>query len=359
MPRGRRTLTIYVKLGLTVLALAALAVGLTLSLGRVFPGFGPIDPAARRVPEGVRVVHGDLAVDLGGRSRYEAVGQLEDEAYRLTRPAVSAYLDPATRGAVPGIAGQQLDVAATVEAALAAAPGATVAAVLTSLPPTVGLDDFPTAPLFNGNPDRPAVAVILNIAWGDEHLDGIISLFERAGARLTICPVGEWLDGNAERAAWIAAAAERGHEIGNHGYYNRPMTYPDPRKVRDEIQRTSDLIEAACGRRPAIFAPPMGERSPTMLEAAAGDGYRTVIWSLDTIDWRLEGVDVIYQRVASRVKAGDIILSHPTPQTGPAFARLLPVIAEKGLTVVTVSELIAPEEPAEASGDAPAPPSDP
>lgn len=336
-------MAIYVKLGLTVLALLGLSAIIISSLARVFPGFGPLDPAAEPVPDGVLVVHDAVEVEIGGCPRYEAVGRLEDVADRFTREAQSAYLDPATKGVIPGLAGQRLDVAATVEAALTAAPGSKVEAALVTVDPPVTLGDFPTAPLYQGNPRRPSVAVILNIAWGDEYLDDLRALFEEAGGRLTICPVGEWLDGDAGRAAWIGESHRRGHEIGNHGYYNRPMTYPDPGQVREEIRRTSDLIEAACGERPAIFAPPMGERSATMLEAAARDGYRTVIWSLDTIDWRLEGVDVIVDRVVSSVSAGDIILSHPTPQTGPAFARILPAIAEKGLTVVTVSELMSPE----------------
>ncbi len=342
----------YLRLLLTVMAIVSLAAGLVLGLSTVLPDLGGRDPARDRIAEGVRAGHGDIWVDLGGLDRYQATGVLEDVAADLTVLPRNAYLDRSTGGVVPAVEGRRLDVAATVARSLQAAPGEAVPFVFFPVPPTVTLADFPQAPVFHADPAKKAVAIILNIAWGDEHLDLICRLVEEAGGRLTICPVGSWLEGSEARAAWLKEAAARGHEIGNHGYYNRPMTYTDPQQVRDEIRAAADLIEKACGRRPVIFAPPMGERSGTMLKAAAEEGCRTVIWSLDTVDWRLEGVEVIARRVVSRVRAGDIILCHPTPQTGPAMERFLPVLAEKGLRIVTVSELLSPALPEEEEGPA-------
>jgi len=331
----------HLRLGLTAGLVAAMALGVVLGLGVIFPGFGRADPSTARVPAEVSVNLGDLALDIGGLGRYEATGLLEDVAGRYTLPPENAHIDRASRGVVPALNGRCLDVAETVALALEAAPGAAVDAVFSTRPPAVDLGDFPEAPVYSGLEAKQTVAVILNVAWGDEFLDSICALFEEAGGRLTICPVGEWLDGSEERAAWLAAAAGRGHEIGNHGYYNRPMTY-DPAQIGRELDRTSDLIEEASGRRPVIFAPPMGEIDEGTLHAAAEGGCRTVMWSLDTVDWRREGVGIIVERVVTRVKAGDIILCHPTEQTGPAMEKILPVLAERGLRVVTVSELISP-----------------
>jgi len=329
------------RLGLVSGLLVTLTLGVVVGLRVVFPGFGRADPAATRVPVGVKVGLGDMTLEVGGLGRYEATGLLEDVAGRYTVLPSNAHLDQASGGVVPALNGRCLDVAATVSQALQAAPGAEVEAVFSSRPPAVDLADFPEAPLYRGLEAKGAVAVILNVAWGDEFLGPICALFEEAGARLTICPVGEWLEGDEARAAWLAGAATRGHEIGSHGYHNQPMTY-GPEQVGRELDLTSDLIEQACGRRPAIFAPPMGEFNEGTLRAAAQRGLRTVLWSLDTIDWRRDGVEAIAGRVIPRVKAGDIILSHPTEQTGPAMEKILAALDEKGLRVVTVSELISP-----------------
>lgn len=339
----------YLRLALIIGLVAVFSLGLALGLSLMIPGLGRPEPGYERIPEGVMFVHGDTSVPLGGLTRYEATGLVEDLAPSFTVLPQDAYLDRATRGVVPGLEGRGLDVAAVIEKALASERGGLVGPSYCPVPAAVTLSDFPEAPVYRGNPGKKAVAVILNVAWGDEYLDGLLTIAEKAGARLTVCPAGTWLDGDEERAAWLAAASSRGHEIGNHGYYNRPMTY-NAEQITREIERTSDLIEAACGSRPVIFAPPMGEFNQGTLTAAAALGCRTVIWSLDTVDWRREGVDVISRRVTSRVGPGDIILCHPTEQTGPAMEQFLRVIREKGLAVVTVSELLSPEVLAEEDG---------
>jgi len=333
-----------VRLGAVLALVLAAAVGLGLALGPLARSPAFREPAQGRVAEGVYLDIDGERIELGGLRPYEACGLLEDSASRWSVPARDAYIDRRTGGVVPALDGRRLDVAATVAAAVAAAPGQAIKPVFYPVPPLVGLADFPEAPVYSGNRAKNEVAVVLNVAWGDEFLEHILATVEGAGGRLTICPVGQWLDADAGRAAWLAEAAARGHEIGNHGYYNRPMTY-SAAKVKDELDRTAALIRQACGRQPAVFAPPMGEFNQTTLAAASAAGYRTVLWSLDTIDWRREGVDVIAGRVTSRVKPGDIILCHPTDQTAAAMREFLPVLAAQGLRLVTVSELLSPELP--------------
>ncbi len=338
----------------TLLLVVAFAVGLAAGLRAVFPGFSRLEPGSERIPKGVFVEIAGQRVELGSLSRFEAVGVLEELAGPLTVLPQDAHIDRLTTGVVPEVNGRRLDVAATVAAALAAPPGQSVPPAFCPTPAVVGLRDFPGRAIYNGNPAKNEVAIILNVAWGDEYLDDIAGVVEKAGGKLTVCPVGTWLEEDGGRAAWLAAAVERGHEVGNHGYYNRPMTYGQD-QVRQELDETTALIEKACGRRPAIFAPPMGEFDAGTLAAAAEAGYLTVKWSLDTIDWRREGIDVIANRVISRVKAGDIILCHPTEMTGPAMEKFLPAITAKGLRVVTLSELLSPDLPPETPLGAQAP----
>ncbi|MCL6581713.1 MAG: polysaccharide deacetylase family protein [Firmicutes bacterium] len=329
---------------LLAVALLVAAVALAVHAGTrlILPGLLRLTRGPT-VARGVWLEAGEVRVELGGLGREEVLGVLEDAAPALSRPPVDARLDPATKGVLPALEGRRLDVAATLEAAFRAPAGGRVNPVFYAVPPAVSLDDFADRPIYRGLPDKGAVALVLNVAWGDEHLDRILALVEEAGGRLTVCPVGAWLEGDEGRARWLAAAAARGHEVGNHGYYNRPMTYAEE-QVAEEILRTGALIERACGLRPLVFAPPMGAFTESTLKAAARLGYRTVLWSLDTVDWRLEGVDVIARRLA-RAEAGDIILCHPTAQTAPALEQSLPGLATKGLRLVTLSELLSPALP--------------
>lgn len=345
---GGPSLTPWLRLALVAGLVVSLAAGLALGLRSVFPGLGRPEPGSERIAPGVCLEAGGKRVEVGGLRGFEAAGLLEETAGDLSRLPKDSYIDPSTKGLVPGVSGRRLDVAATVASAVAARSGQAIEPIFYVVPPLLGLEDFPEAPIYHGNEAKNEVAIILNVAWGDEFLDDICALVEKAGGKLTICPIGLWLEGNGGRVSWLGEAASRGHEIGNHGYYNRPMVYGDAAKLREELIRTSTLIHGACGKHPVFFAPPMGEFDEATLAGAAAEGCRTVLWSLDTIDWRLEGVDVIAKRVISRVKAGDIILCHPTEQTGPAMEEFLPVLAEKGLRIVTLSELLSPDLPPDA-----------
>ena len=72
-------------------------------------------------------------------------------------------------------------------------------------------------------------------------------------------------------------------------------------------------------------------------------GYRTIHWSVDSMDWMNPGVRSIIRNSTRKVKAGDILLLHAS-DSALQTARALPFIIRKlrmqGFEFVTVSELL-------------------
>lgn len=64
------------------------------------------------------------------------------------------------------------------------------------------------------------------------------------------------------------------------------------------------------------------------------------MWTRDTIDWRDHDADIIYQRAIRDIKAGDLILMHPTDQTVAALPRILDYIKSVKLSADVVSNVI-------------------
>jgi peptidoglycan-N-acetylglucosamine deacetylase len=65
-------------------------------------------------------------------------------------------------------------------------------------------------------------------------------------------------------------------------------------------------------------------------------GLQTVLWSIDTQDWRNPGVDAIVNEVLSKVTGlGDVILMHDATgdrsQTIAALEEIIPVLQSWGL----------------------------
>ncbi|GAB2714882.1 polysaccharide deacetylase family protein [Kitasatospora kifunensis] len=154
-------------------------------------------------------------------------------------------------------------------------------------PKTVALtfDDGP-------NPiDTPRVLEILR-----EH--GVIATFFMIGMNVKRYP------------DTVRAVLAQGHRIANHTWSHPDLGTLSKDGVRNELERTSDLIAETCGHRPVLFRAPGGFFTQNSYEVCAEMGLRPVLWDVDPEDWSDPGPDTIVQRVLSSIRTGSIVLNH-------------------------------------------------
>lgn len=129
---------------------------------------------------------------------------------------------------------------------------------------------------------------------------------------------GKWAEKNGDTVVRLAA---EGFELGNHGYLHRDHAKLDAAGNREEIVITEKLLRAilsdlsdeqADAAVPPLFAPPSGSLGNTMFEVCEELGYTVIMWTRDTIDWRDHDAALIAERALKGIKAGDLILLHPT-----------------------------------------------
>ena len=190
------------------------------------------------------------------------------------------------------------------------------------------------------------VALTINVDWGEEFLPGILTALDQGGGRATFFITGRWAKAHPDLVRQIA---QQGHQIENHGYSH---PHPDRLSVSanlEEIKKAESVLRALTGRKPRFYAPPYGEKGPAGLRAAHQLGYQTVLWTLDTVDWRPESTpELIAQRVlnpGSRFgvkpdKRGAIVLMHPKENTVKALPVILKQLEREGFRCVTLDELI-------------------
>ena len=89
-----------------------------------------------------------------------------------------------------------------------------------------------------------------------------------------------------------------------------------------------------------LLAPPSGAFNDTTLNIAYSLGYKTIMWTRDTIDWRDKDQNIICERATKDAKGGDLVLMHPTQQTLQALPKIISVLQEKNLCVTTVSQTL-------------------
>ena len=107
---------------------------------------------------------------------------------------------------------------------------------------------------------------------------------------------------------------------------------------KKEIAAADAVITALSGVKPKLFAPPSGSFSSAVLESAEELGYKVIMWSKDTIDWRDKDEKKIISRATKDLAGGDFILMHPKPHTLKVLPEIIKICKNKGFSLVTVSE---------------------
>jgi probable sporulation protein (polysaccharide deacetylase family) len=264
---------------------------------------------------------------------------IELEAQRRRIAPVNAMIDRVWK-AIPGYDGREVDIQATYDKArmLGAVPDMDgFPWVYRSVPPAIGLDELPLAPIYRGNPSKPMVALMINVAWGEAYLPAILDTLDAEKVKATFFLDGSWLSKNESMAKSIL---ERGHELSNHAYSHPRMSQLSMERQREEINRTEQLLKRL-GVRNRWFAPPSGDFDARTVQAAGESGLRTVLWTLDTIDWKNPPSDAVVAKVSAKIGPGQLILMHPTATTKSALQGMIRAIRAKGLHPGTVSETLS------------------
>ena len=101
-----------------------------------------------------------------------------------------------------------------------------------------------------------------------------------------------------------------------------------------------EVVSKNLGIEMKLFAPPSGAYNITTVDAASSLNYTTIMWTHDTIDWRDQNADLIYNRATKNLSNGDLILMHPTKKTVEAMANIISTAINNGFNPTTVSNCL-------------------
>src|SRR5579871_28282 len=155
--------------------------------------------------------------------------------------------------------------------------------------------------------DFPAKSVALTFDDGPhrKYTEEILALLRKYGIRACFFELGKNLgqvdSANQVRLVPTAAVARKvldsGHVIANHSYSHPELPkLPEADRVQ-EIERTNLVLNKVIGQKPALFRPPYGARNQAILDEVNGDGLKSVMWNVDSLDW----ADPIPESIAMRV----------------------------------------------------------
>jgi peptidoglycan/xylan/chitin deacetylase (PgdA/CDA1 family) len=198
--------------------------------------------------------------------------------------------------------------------------------------------------VLRGPVDRPFVSLVINAGSGYPPAEELLDILAARGVKTTFFLMGWWAEKNPELVRRIHA---EGHEIASHGYREYDLTLVSDAAVTADLERAESVLSGITGitTRP-LWSPSAGYRDARVRGIAARLGYRPILWTQDSGDWREDATanGVLRQALAGAVPGAIIVMHLDSPQSRAATATIMGTLIDtlrvRGLEPVTITELI-------------------
>lgn len=193
-------------------------------------------------------------------------------------------------------------------------------------------------PIYYVDTKEKKVAISFDASWGAERTQQILDTLKEYEIKTTFFLTGFWVEDYPE---YVKLIAEEGHELGNHTFSHPHLNSLTSEQIREELQKLEQIIKETSGQKPTLFRPPFGEYNNEVIRVADELGYKTIQWSIDSLDWQNLSKEELTNRVTSRAHKGAIILFHNNGlYTADALPGIIDYFHKHGYQIVPISELI-------------------
>ena len=190
--------------------------------------------------------------------------------------------------------------------------------------------------------DRDALLLTFDDGPTPGVTEAVLDRLERHGARAVFFLLGRHA---VRHPALVRAIVAAGHGVGNHSHDHDMRRLQDPVRWRADLRRARDALAAAGAPRVRLYRPPGGRLTPLTLLGPPLLGLRTVLWSVDSDDWRERddaAARALGRDLASSLQAGDIVLCHDLrPGNVALLDELLPRLRDRGLDLARAATALA------------------
>ena len=192
------------------------------------------------------------------------------------------------------------------------------------------------------DPNKKIIALTFDDGPSTDETNGtsdLLDLLEQYDSKATFFCLGNRL--NDESAPLLKRMVELGCEIGNHSYDHTQLTRLDAQGVRDQIDKTNELIKQYSGKACRLVRPPYGDANNDIVPANVSQPF--IMWDVDTLDWETKNTASVISLVEKYKEQdwdGAVILMHDIHSTTiEACKTIIPELVNDGYQLVTISEL--------------------
>lgn len=176
-----------------------------------------------------------------------------------------------------------------------------------------------------------------------DNTDEILSILKEENVKATFFVTGREIEENFEEAKKLS---EAGHELGNHSYSHKRMVLKTPSFIKNEIEKTDELIRKAGYEGTIQFRPPNGKKLIVLPRYLDKHDRKTILWNMepDSYPEIASDSEKIVMHVNENIEPGSIILLHvmydSREESMKSVKGIITELKAKGYKFQTVSEML-------------------
>ncbi len=170
----------------------------------------------------------------------------------------------------------------------------------------------------------------------------ILVLLKKYNAKATFFIWGQRIKG---REKTIERIIKEGHEIGNHSYEHKRLTFKTQDYIFKDLKKCDKEL-LRLGFKTDLFRPPAFSIFYNLLRVCKKLEKKIVMCDIISDDWRKKGIEYSVEKVLKKTKPGSIINFHdylegigPNEDIIPIIKQVIPQIKKK-YKLVTISKLL-------------------
>lgn len=206
-----------------------------------------------------------------------------------------------------------------------------------------GVQPVSSTEVDRGDTSQPWLALTFDAGGPAGPTAHILDILASHHVHVTFFITGDWA---AQNPDLVRRISQEGHEIGNHTMHHLDLvTLPDAQVCSELTQADQVLSHLTRTSTRPFFRPPYGSRDTRVRQLAAELGYRTIYWTVDTLDWQTTATSQsISSIVMNHLGNGIIVLMHAGSQVeSETLDRLITRIEQAGYQIVPLSHMVLEE----------------
>lgn len=186
---------------------------------------------------------------------------------------------------------------------------------------------------------KKIVALTFDDGPAHSKTETLLTEFEKRNIRASFFVLGELA---LKQPDIVKKAYDAGHTIGSHTYDHKNLKKIDDEQLAYEVNHTNGILKEIIGTDIKFIRPPYGGYNSDILNKV---DMSFILWSVDTLDWKLKDADKIADYMINNIEDGDIVLLHDIhAETIDGVIKAVDLMLAEGYAFVSLEELISYKE---------------